>query len=122
MGKILLSINPEHVKNILTRKKQYEFRKIRCKKDIDKIVIYATAPISKIVGEVDVIDIVEDYPEKVWEITECLSGITKDFFEQYYKNSDKAVDYKLGDVTKYKQPKYLKDFGINFAPQSFIYL
>lgn len=122
MQKILLSINPEHVENILSRKKQYEFRKVRCKKSINKIVIYATAPISLIVGEVDVIDIFEDNPEKVWKKTKALAGITKEFFEQYYKNKDRAIAYKLGAVKKYKSPKQLNDFGIKFAPQSFIYL
>ena len=120
--KILLSINPEHVRNIFTQEKQYEFRKTRCKKNVDKIIIYATAPVSKIVGEVDVIGVIEDYPEAVWKLTECLAGITKDFFEEYYKNRTKAVAYKLGKVRKYESPKLLADFGINFAPQSFVYL
>ena len=41
MCKMLLSINPEHVANILSGKKKFEFRKVRCKEDVDKIVIYA---------------------------------------------------------------------------------
>ncbi len=41
MYQMLLSVNPEHVENILLGKKQYEFRKIRCRPDVDKIIIYA---------------------------------------------------------------------------------
>ncbi len=50
---MLLSINPEHVEKILTGQKQFEFRKVRCRSDVSKIVIYATSPVMKIVGEAD---------------------------------------------------------------------
>ena len=50
MCKILLSINPEHVENILDGTKKYEYRKKSCKKDIDRIVIYSTHPVKKVVG------------------------------------------------------------------------
>lgn len=56
MCKVLMSINPEHVNNIMSGKKVYEFRKVKCKKKIDSIVIYSTSPIMKIVGEAEVID------------------------------------------------------------------
>lgn len=37
MGKILLSINPEHVENILNGSKKVEYRKAKCRSDVDKI-------------------------------------------------------------------------------------
>lgn len=122
MSKILLSIKPEYVENILNKTKQYEFRKTKCKRDIDKIIIYATAPISQIVAEVEVIEILEDTPENIWSITKDFAGITKKFFKEYYQNKDIAIAYKLGTVTKYKHPKLLQEIGLKFAPQSFIYL
>ena len=51
MCKILLSINPEHVENIFNGNKKYEYRKIKCKEKVDKIIIYSTAPIMQVVGE-----------------------------------------------------------------------
>jgi predicted transcriptional regulator len=122
MCKILLSINPEHVDNILSGKKMYEFRKIQCKEKVDKIVIYSTFPVMKVVGEADVEDIIVDEPESVWNITSEYSGITKIFFDKYYKNKDKAVAYKLSNVIKYEQPKSLSNYGIKCAPQSFVYI
>ena len=47
---ILLSINPNHVENILNGTKRYEFRKKVCKRHVDKILIYSTTPIMKVVG------------------------------------------------------------------------
>lgn len=122
MCRILLSINPEHVDNILTGKKKYEFRKIQCKEKVDKILIYSTFPVMKVVGEADVDDVIVDKPESVWNITSEYSGITKLFFDRYYKNKDKAVAYKLSNVIKYEQPKSLSNYGIKCAPQSFVYI
>ena len=122
MCKMLLSINPEHVENIFNGNKQFEFRKVRCRTDVDKIIIYATSPVMKVVGEADVIDVIVDLPEKVWKLTSEFSGISKQFYDKYYQNKEFAVAYRLGDVRKYKKPLTLDDFGINFAPQSFVYV
>ena len=54
MCNMLISINPQHVENIFNGTKKYEYRKIRCKQDVDKIIIYSTYPIKKIVGEAKV--------------------------------------------------------------------
>ena len=43
MCSILLSINPKHVNNIMNGTKCYEFRKIVCRRHVDKILIYCTA-------------------------------------------------------------------------------
>lgn len=122
MCKMLLSINPEHVENILSGNKQFEFRKVRCRPEVDKIIIYATSPVMKVVGEADVIDVIVDFPEQVWEMTSEFAGISKQFYDKYYQNKEVAVAYRLGDVRKYKKPLTLADFGINFAPQSFVYV
>lgn len=122
MCKILLSINPEHVENIFNGSKEYEFRKIKCKKDVDKIIIYSTAPVMKVVGEAKVERIIEGNPSEVWEQTKKKSGIDESFYFDYYKDKAKAVAYKLFEVVKYTVPKELSSFGLSNAPQSFVYL
>lgn len=123
MCKILMSINPEYVDEILSGNKKYEYRKIKAKrKNIDKMVIYSTSPIMRVVAEVDVEGIIEASPEKLWEQTKEYSGITKDFYSKYYKNKENAIAYKLGNIKVYDKPKKLCDIGINYVPQSFIYL
>lgn len=123
MSKILMPINPEYVDEILSGNKKYEYRKIKAKrKNIDKMVIYSTSPIMRVVAEVDVEGIIEASPEKLWEQTKEYSGITKDFYSKYYKNKENAIAYKLGNIKVYDKPKKLCDIGINYVPQSFIYL
>lgn len=122
MCQMLLSIHPEHVKNILTGKKQYEFRKVRCKADVDKIVIYSTAPQKMIVAEAALEEIIEGSIVDVWQQTKGSAGISYPFFRSYYKGKKKAVAYKLGNITIYDEPRSLSDYGLTFAPQSFVYL
>jgi predicted transcriptional regulator len=119
---MLLSVNPEHVENIINRTKRYEFRKVRCKPDVDRIFIYSTAPRKMVVAEAVIEEIIEDDVSEVWRRTKAHAGITHDFFRVYYKGKKKAVAYKLGDVEVYEEPKPLSDYGITRPPQSFVYL
>ncbi len=123
MCRILMPINPEYVDEILAGRKKYEYRKIKAKRNnVDKMIIYSTSPIMKVVAEVDIKEILEEDPEKLWEMTKNESGITKDFYNKYYKNKNTAIAYKLGKIRIYDKPKNLYDIGINYVPQSFVYL
>lgn len=122
MNAILLSINPEYVDKILSGEKIYEFRKVRCKKEIDKIFIYSTSPIMKVVGEAVVDDILIGEPQKIWNITSKSAGINKKFFDAYYEGKPQAIAYKLSHIIEYDKPKNLMDYGIKTPPQSFQYI
>lgn len=123
MCQILLSINPEYVEGILAGTKRFEYRKKRCNRDdVNKIIIYATAPIKAIVGEVEIQEILVNTPEELWKQTSEYSGVSKKFFDSYYEGKNLAVAYKLGKVRKYDNPKKLDEYGIKYAPQSFVYL
>ena len=122
MCNMLISINPEHVENIFNGSKKYEYRKIRCKQDIDKIIIYSTYPIMKVVGEAKVEKILEDSPDNIWEETKKYSGIDLKFYQKYFKDRSKASAYKLTNIKKYSDPKELSSYGIKSAPQSFVYV
>lgn len=122
MYNMLISIKPEYVKNIFNGSKKYEYRKIRCKQDIDKIIIYSTYPIMKVVGEAKVEKILEDSPDRIWEKTKKYSGIDLNFYQKYFKDRSKAIAYKLTNIKKYDSPKELSSYGIKAAPQSFVYI
>ena len=122
MCKLLMSINPEHVENILAGKKKVEFRKTKCKEQIDSIVIYSTAPVMKVVAEVEVKDIIEDTPQIVWKRTSNAAGVDKKFFDKYYSGRNTAVAYVLGCVTRFESPRDLTDYGVKAAPQSYVYI
>ncbi|MDD3999776.1 MAG: ASCH domain-containing protein [Bacilli bacterium] len=122
MKKILISINPEHVDNIVRGLKKYEYRRKVAKQDINKIIVYSTYPIKKVVAEVEIISILEASAEELWELTKSEGCVSKDFFDSYFKNRNPAYAYKLGKVTKFEEPLELKEFGVKVAPQSFVYI
>ena len=122
MKRILISINPEHVENIINGKKKYEYRKIAAKQDVSSIIIYETTPIKRIVAEAEITEVIMLPPEQLWQETKQSAGITKGFFDEYFQGRQMAYAYKLGKITVYKEPKRLIDFGVKSAPQSFIYV
>ena len=122
MCKMLLSINPEHVDNILQGNKKVEFRKVKCKTDVEQIVIYSTAPVMQVVAEAMIEEVITGDVLEVWHLTKAFAGISYNFYRSYYKGKKTAVAYKLCEVTPYSKPKSLSDFGISYPPQSFLYL
>ena len=122
MCTILLPIKPEYVDKIIGQSKLYEYRKKGCKQKVEKIVIYCTAPVKKIVAEVLVEDLISNSPSQLWNMTKQYSGISKSKYMEYFENKDIAFAFKLGKVTKYETPKTLQELGINYYPQSYVYL
>ncbi len=102
MCEILLSINPEHIEKIFEGKKEYEYRKIKCRRKVDKIIIYATFPVMKVVGEADVKEVLVASPKEIWDKTKKKAGINKEFFDEYYDNRVFAVAYQLINIVKYE--------------------
>ena len=92
------------------------------KKNVDKIVIYCTSPVKKIIAEVEVKSIISNTPIKLWNDTKEFSGISKSKYIKYFENKDTAFAYELGNVILYDIPKTLNDIGINYYPQSYVYL
>ena len=121
MSTILISIKPEYVKKIFDGSKKYEYRRRLADKKIDKMIIYCTAPVKAVVGEVKVVGTITDLPEYLWEHTKDYAGISKENFFDYFGDKRRTNCYILGDCVKYDQPKKLEDFGVKVAPQSWIY-
>lgn len=119
---ILLPIKPVFAEAILSNKKKYEYRRKICKRPINKIYIYATAPVKAIVGEVEVLDKLTLRKNELWEKTKNESGISFKYYQKYFSNDDYASAYSLGKTVRYKKPIDLSDLGIRYYPQSFVYM
>lgn len=122
MSTILMSIKPEYVNKIFSGVKKYEYRKRICKEQIDKIIVYSSSPIQKVVGEIIIKQVLYDDKNMIWNKTNKYGGITKDKFDKYYEDCDKAVAYEISKVILYDNPKSLIDYNIKTAPQSYVYI
>lgn len=122
MKALLLSIKPEYANRILLGTKKYEYRKRLAKDSFDKIYIYSTSPVMKVVGTVKVLGRLERSPTALWEETKTEAGISRAKYRKYFKNCKSAYAYQLGEVTVFDTPLNLDDFGVSAAPQSFVYI
>lgn len=120
---LILSLKPQFAQLILDCSKRYEYRKsIPQRHDIQKVYIYATKPICRIVGEFTLDGIITDTPQKVWASTARHGGITKKYFNDYFNGKDKAYALKVGKVIKYNEPINPKEVFTDFTPpQNFMY-
>ena len=122
MSTILLSIKPEFSEKIFDGTKKYEFRKRIARKKVEKIVVYATSPVKKIIGEVDVEDVLTMKPALLWETTKDDAGIEKQRFIEYFSDNETGYAYKLKNAKIYNTPETLSKYNIKQAPQSFVYI
>lgn len=117
--RILLSIKPKYVKQIFAGNKRFEYRKVIFKKkDVNTLVIYATKPIGKIVGEIRIAKIHKDTPENIWIKTQKFSGMQYSDFLKYFRGKDFAYAIEFENVVKYDSP-----INITYnPPQSYKYI
>jgi len=120
---ILISIHPQHVAKILSGEKRFEFRKRVPPDSVRRMVIYATAPIMKVVAVAEISGKLSAKPESIWKKTRHASGITKQHFNAYFQARDIAHALKIGDVTELLSPLPLSDICLKLvAPQSYSFI
>lgn len=121
---VILSIKPEYANKIFDDSKKYEFRKTIFKSpNVKKVIVYASSPVMKVIGEFEIESILKEAKDYLWEITHKESGISEDFFKTYFQNKEEAIALKVKKTHLYSKPKSLQiDYGIKYAPQSFVYL
>lgn len=120
--KVLLSIKPEFAGKIFDGIKKYEYRRSIFKQPVDCVVVYVSAPISLVIGEFEIEEIIHSEIQDLWENTKEHSGITRDFFEAYFKDKETGYAIRIGNSQKYEKPLPIyESFGLK-PPQSFAYL
>ena len=121
--KVILSIKPKYASKILEGKKTYELRKTIFKNtEIKTVLIYASAPISKIIGEFQIEKIVHLELDELWNVVKEKAEVDKDFFDEYFDSKEKGYAISIKNVKKYKTNIDIsEEYGLK-APQSFAYI
>lgn len=120
MSRVLLPIHPEYAESILSQRKLFEFRR-KGPLQVDTFILYATAPVSLAIGEVDVSDVLRAPPETLWRLT-FDRGISEAAFMDYFKGCAQGLAYRLGRPRRYENGRSLASLGLRRPPQSFVYL
>ena len=121
--KILLSIKPEFANKIFNGSKKFEFRRLVFKnKSVNTVVVYASAPVSKVIGEFDIEQVLKLELSELWDKTKDFSGISKEFYDSYFSGKEEGFALKIKNPKLYSKAKNIKDeYGMT-PPQSFAYL
>lgn len=121
---LLLSIKPTFADAIFRGSKKFEFRRaIFREPDVKKVFVYASAPVSRVVGEFDIKEVLSDTPPKLWARTKRASGISEDYFSKYFEGKEIAYALRIENPSRYREAQSLSErFDIAHPPQSFRYV
>jgi predicted transcriptional regulator len=121
---VLLSVKPRFAEQILDGTKRVEFRRAWAVEPVGLAVVYASSPVQRLVGIVEVEGTVIGSPTAVW--TKCRArgpGLERKELMEYFSEKSQAYGVLLGGLTlppNSVPPKSLfKDFR---PPQSYRYL
>jgi len=121
---VLLSIKPEFADKIFDGLKKFEFRRVIFKStSVSRVVVYASSPVQRVVGEFEVGGILSLETSKLWRRTKRHSGIRKAFFDKYFLGREEGFAIKIKHPKRYAAPLRLEHMCVTARPpQSFMYL
>ncbi|MGA7677553.1 MAG: hypothetical protein WCA51_04170 [Dehalococcoidia bacterium] len=121
---VLLSIRPKYAEAITQGRKSFEFRKSIFKYHcVERVYLYATKPVSKVVGSFKVGEIICKEPNLLWEEFGWLSGVTSLEFFKYFEDNDIGFAIEIKDLEVFQTPVNPSLFIAGFKPpRSFKYI
>lgn len=119
---ILISIHPEYAEKILTGEKTYELRRRLPLEKPDRMVIYATAPVSAVIGTAEVSDMIDLPLTELWKRVGKSAFVTLDEFHEYFRPQDRGKAFVLRNPERFPSPIPITEYGLKRAPQSWQYL
>lgn len=122
--RVLLSVKPQFAEAILAGTKKFEFRRALFRNpDVDTVVLYASSPIQRVIGEFRIADILALAPAALWARTHRWSGIDRSYFYEYFREREVGFALQVDRPRAYRRHLSLQHhFGIAYPPQSFCYL
>ena len=121
---VLLSVKPQFAEAILDGSKKYEFRRALFRSPtVERVVLYASSPIQKVVGEFRLAEVLSMRPTALWSATSSGAGIGRSYFNRYFAGRKEGHALRVAEPRRYAKPRDLtRDYGIGRPPQSFCYL
>jgi predicted transcriptional regulator len=119
-----LSIKPRFAQAILDGRKKFEFRRTLFRDPgVERVVIYASSPTQRVIGEFSIAAVHSLPPEELWRRTREHAGIDRSYFKAYFAGRDVGHALEVGSCMRYVEPIELEAaFGFNRPPQSFCYV
>jgi len=128
---VILSIKPEYCDAIGDGRKKYEFRRrvFRMEDRIDLVFMYATAPVSRIVGAFMIQRVIHGEPRNLWTKCKKGAGITEEKFFQYFQGVSEAHAIETKDARtfgpvdpRHREPTFIPPQSFRYASDCLNYL
>lgn len=119
---VLLSIKPEFATRIFSGEKRFEFRRSLFKRPVNRVVVYASAPVSMVIGEFEVEELLYEKLGPLWHKTHEHAGISEEHFYGYFSQCESGYAIKVCNPQSYPEPRPLREVYDSRPPQSFAYL
>lgn len=119
---VLISLKPEWWELIRSGKKTLEIRRTR-PADVKlpaRVIVYATAPVSVVIGEFLCGNIIRNTKSNFHNLTR-RSLVSLEDLEQYADGHD-LFAWTVYDPVQYDRPMLLSDLGVDCPPQSWQYV
>ena len=116
---VLLSIYPKYASEILDGTKRYEFRRVVPARPVERVFLYVTAPVSKIVGYFHLGSIIHESPTYMWDWCVPSGTITKDEFFTYFVGKEKGYALEIFLSYEFRSPIEVPGEKV---PQNFRYI
>jgi len=121
---VILSIKPKYVRAIIEGDKRYEFRKaIFRNRSVNRVFIYSSAPVQRIVALFEISTILEDHPAALWDMVRDHAGINDAEFFSYFAGKSRGYAIGISNLQEFDEPIDPKAMIPGFVPpQSYCYV
>jgi predicted transcriptional regulator len=90
--RVLLSVKPSFAEAILAGVKKFEFRRVLFRRqDIKTVVLYASRPTCKVVGEFTLDEILSLDPDALWRATAGEGAIDREYLTNIFRGSPRVM-------------------------------
>lgn len=121
---VLMSIKPQYANAIMHGSKKVEFRKQIFDTNVERVYVYASHPVKKLIGYFDVDQVICENPNKLWEDYNKVGCISKKDFVSYFNNCSYGYAIAVKEVHRFTKDYLIAEiFGKKFqVPQSYRYI
>lgn len=123
MTGVVMTIRPEHVRQIAAGSKRVELRRSIPKRRFERVAVYESAPTSAVVGSFDVDLVTTDHPLNLWPLVqeEWPASEKMDVLE-YFSGSQRGHAIHIRSWNGFQTPVDLAELYDGAPPQNFRYL
>lgn len=120
---VLMAIKPQFARLIREGKKTVELRRVAPKVSTgDILIIYESAPISKVTSFAEIDDVIQLNPEDLWRSIGSAAMINRSDFDNYFSGKKVGNGIRIKNVVDLPVSKPLNILPNHTVPQNYRYL